>query len=508
MKSKTIMFLFFGVIVFSAGSLSVLSQSPWNIILILLLTFPIFFYVLNYVVSQESFFNRLLNISLFGSIFLYGYFFFGLSWVSSAFNYRAELEGLKSLSIFGLPFLLTLVSLPGWLFTAFFWGPGLQKYIAVALGIVAGEYIRGALFTGFPWILFGHSLSFDDRAMQIISAIGAQGASFLIVLFALTPALLLRKKTFIYGLMSGMIMPCLIAYGFLKIPDELNFSKKDFLLVQPNISQDVKMNDNSFSSSVDRFITLSSGYPNVDLIIWPESALPILLEDSDQTRKDIMDSIDGDSKLLAGSIRVDQNGSYTNSALLIDDNSNINLTYDKIHLVPFGEYLPFSNFMNNFKFLEIISSDNGFKKGQSPEFIKTPIGLARLLICYEIIFSKEIILSSERPDVLINITNDAWFDNFSGPYQHFDNARFRAIEYGLPVLRSANTGISGVIGPYGRVLEKINLGGAGVIYSFLPQKIEKTFFSKFGDFTLLILFILCILSFRKNLMREYFYGKK
>ena len=117
-------------------------------------------------------------------------------------------------------------------------------------------------------------------------------------------------------------------------------------------------------------------------------------------------------------------------------------------------------------------------------------------------------LSSKRPDVLINITNDAWFDNFSGPHQHFDNARFRALEYGLPVLRSANTGISGVIGPYGRVLEKIKLGDAGVIYSFLPQKIEKTFFSKFGDFTLLILFILCALSFRKNLMREYFYGKK
>ena len=97
-------------------------------------------------------------------------------------------------------------------------------------------------------------------------------------------------------------------------------------------------------------LTLSSGYPDVDLIIWPESALPILLEDSDQIRKHIMDSIAGDSKLLTGSIRVDKNGSYTNSALLIDNASNVNLTYDKLHLVPFGEYLPFSNFMNNFTF--------------------------------------------------------------------------------------------------------------------------------------------------------------
>ena len=134
--------------------------------------------------------------------------------------------------------------------------------------------------------------------------------------------------------------------------------------------------------------------------------------------------------------------------------------------------------------------------------------MARILICYEIIFSKEISLSDSRPEVLINITNDAWFDKFSGPYQHFENARFRAIEYGLPVLRSANTGISAVIGPYGRVLSKIKLGEEGAIYSLLPQRITNTFFSKFGDFTLLILIILCFICFRKNLMREYFNDKK
>ena len=118
------------------------------------------------------------------------------------------------------------------------------------------------------------------------------------------------------------------------------------------------------------------------------------------------------------------------------------------------------------------------------------------------------IRSDVKPEVLINITNDAWFDKFTGPYQHFENARFRAIEYGLPVLRSANTGISAVIGPYGRVLNKIELGDEGVIHSSLPQGIKNTFFLKFGDFTLLIFFILCILGFRRNLIREYSNDKK
>ena len=220
-----------------------------------------------------------------------------------------------------------------------------------------------------------------------------------------------------------------------------------------------------------------------------------------------MNSISGDSSLLTGNIRIDEKGLYRNSSFLINEDSKIISAYDKIHLVPFGEYLPFSRLINNLTFLRVVSSDLGFNRGLSYEPIKTPIGLARVLICYEIIFSREIMQSKQRPDLLINITNDAWFDNFSGPYQHFDNAKFRAIEYGLPVLRSANTGISAVIDPYGRVLEKINLGQEGSIYSFLPKKIPETFFSKFGDFTLLILFIICSLIFRKNLMREYFYGK-
>ena len=508
MKLNFYSFFFFSLICLFAGSISIFSQAPFNFLPILFFSFPIFFHVIKGIGSENSFFKRLFRFIYFGSIFLYGYFFFGLFWISSAFNYREEFEGLKLLSIFGLPLLLVFLSSPGWIITAFFWGPRLQSCFAIALGVIVGEYSRSILLTGFPWNLFGHSLSFDDRAMQITSIIGVHSASFLVILSSLTPILLINKKTILPGLITAIILPLLIFYGSLRIPDQLNFSEKNFLLVQPNITQDIKLGPDSFLFSMDKLIDLSARNRNADLIIWPESALPVLLSDNEQIRKHIMDSIDGDSSLLVGNIRIDSLKDYKNSSFLINEKGKIISSYDKVHLVPFGEYLPFSSLINKFNFLKVISTDDGFQKGSSFEPIQTPIGLARILICYEIIFSREIIRSDIKPEVLINITNDAWFDKFSGPYQHFENARFRAIEFGLPVLRSANTGISAVIGPYGRVLNKIKLGDEGVIYSSLPKEIKNTFFSKFGDFTLLILFILCILGFRANLMREYSNDKK
>jgi|TARA_B110000495_G_C23004249_1_gene593045 apolipoprotein N-acyltransferase len=501
-------FLLFNLLVFLAGSLSVLSQAPLNIFFILLITLPVLFYVLDQSLTENSFSYKFLKITYFGSIFLYGYFFFGLSWISSAFDYREGFEELKFISIFGLPLLLIFLTIPGWLVTAFFWGSRLQSCYAISLGLLVGEYCRSILFTGFPWNLFGHSLAFDDRAMQITAIIGVQSAGFFVILFSLTPILFLKKDTIVSGLTTALILPALIIYGSMRVPEEIKFSDKSFLLIQPNIEQDIKMSGDNISLLVKKYIELSSSRPDVDLIVWPESALPFSLGSNKSIRKFIMESIDGNSKLLTGSIRVDEKNLLKNSSLLINKDGEVVSFYDKIHLVPFGEYIPFQRLLNKYNFLDIVASDDGFSRGLLDDPIATPIGTARLLICYEIIFSNEIIRSKPRPDVLINITNDAWFNDYSGPYQHFDNARFRAIENGLPILRAANTGISAVIDPYGRVLKKIDLKEEGVIFSNLPIRASETVFLKFGDFTLLILFILCILRFRRDLLREYFYEAK
>ena len=141
-------------------------------------------------------------------------------------------------------------------------------------------------------------------------------------------------------------------------------------------------------------------------------------------------------------------------------------------------------------------------RGKSYDPISTPLGLARILICYEIIFSNEVLRSKYEPDIIINISNDAWFNNYTGPNQHFSNAKFRSVETGLPVLRSSNTGISGVIDPYGRVVEKLSMGEEGFIYSRQLKKLPKTIFVIFGNYIILALLLLCILCYRKNYKKE------
>ena len=167
--------------------------------------------------------------------------------------------------------------------------------------------------------------------------------------------------------------------------------------------------------------------------------------------------------------------------------------YDKIHLVPFGEYMPFKNILSRIPFFKIVTGNIGFDKGDNIRAIKTPIGLVRTVICYEVIFPEEINPNNNDIDAIINLTNDAWFGNSSGPYQHLNSTRFRAIEQGVPVLRAANTGISAVIDPYGRVIRKINLNKSGYIVSSLPNKTKKTLYSKVGDFLFFGVLMLSVL---------------
>ncbi len=239
-------------------------------------------------------------------------------------------------------------------------------------------------------------------------------------------------------------------------------------------------------------------------MIWPESALPFLIEDNSKIVEFIFDNLPNNSYLLVGNI-TRNNGSYRNSALLIDSNSRTQHIYHKVHLVPFGEYMPFKNILSRIPFFKIVTGDVGFEKGKNIQAIKTPIGVARTVICYEIIFPEEINPNNNDIDAIINLTNDAWFGNSSGPYQHLNSARFRAVEQGVPVLRSANTGISAVIDPYGRIIKKINLNKSGYIVSSLPNKTKKTLYSIVGDFLffgVLMLSVLILLLIKMNRKNE------
>tara|TARA_B100001057_G_scaffold129156_1_gene128242 strand:+ start:5736 stop:7217 length:1482 start_codon:yes stop_codon:yes gene_type:complete len=491
-------YLLFSLLTFFAGSISNFALAPWDYIFVLLFSFPIFFLVLQDVYNEKKIKNRILSFILFGNIFLFGYFLFGLLWISSAFDYREGFSELKFISILGLPLLLSLITTPGWILTAFLWGKGLRGCFALSAGIITGEFLRGYLFSGFPWNLFGHSIGFTDLSMQVASIFGFHLSGFFVILFALAPILFFKKNTLIWGIAFSLILPVCMLYGYLRLPSEIRYLDKDFLVIQSKISQDKKLNSNEIANIAKKFLELSETNNEVDLIIWPENAIPIFLSENRDVRHILMQGIENSKNLLVGDLIIKNENDIYNSAILITEDGEIASSYDKVHLVPFGEYLPLSKYLAKFNFLKILTNDRGLSKGKSYDPIQTPLGQARVLICYEIIFPNEVIRSEIRPNYIVNLSNDAWFDNSSGPYQHFSSAKFRSVENGLPVIRSSNKGISAIIDPYGRVIKKLSLNEEGSIYSRLPEKIPETIYSRYENFIVMALLFLYFLCYRKN----------
>jgi apolipoprotein N-acyltransferase len=242
--------------------------------------------------------------------------------------------------------------------------------------------------------------------------------------------------------------------------------------------------------------------------------VPFLLADAEDALTAIGEALPEGVSLVVGSARLVEERSgqgelevtrVYNSVLVVEDRGSVVDSYDKIHLVPFGEFLPFQDFLESFGFMQLTGVRGGFTAGAGARPL-TIAGAppARALICYEIIFPDEIAAEGDRPGWLINVTNDAWFGSSAGPYQHFHQAQVRAIEQGLPVARAANTGISAVIDPYGRVLAEIGLGQKGVIDAALPKAGPPTRFAQFGivlDIGALLLALLAWLSARACLLR-------
>jgi apolipoprotein N-acyltransferase len=266
-------------------------------------------------------------------------------------------------------------------------------------------------------------------------------------------------------------------------------------IVQANIDQAEKWRPENSSEIFRDYLALTrgggaSGLDGIGVVIWPETAVPFLLADVPDALLAIAAVLPKGTVLLVGSARLagerDAQGTRVrervyNSLLVIDDQGRVAGNYDKIHLVPFGEYLPFQDFLESLGMMQLTGVRGGFSVGRGPRLLTIPgAPPARPLICYEIIFPDEITETSPRPGWLLNVTNDAWFGSSAGPYQHFHQAQIRAVEQGLPVARAANTGISAVIDPYGRILAEIGLGERGVIDADLPKVGPQTPVVQFG----------------------------
>ncbi|MBV7408629.1 apolipoprotein N-acyltransferase [Maritimibacter sp. DP1N21-5] len=413
-----------------------------------------------------------------------GYFGLTFAWVVNPFLVEPEVYGW--MAPFGVFFLAAGMAL--------YWGlaagivqalrPGRWLWLAMAAAFAFAEVLRGWLFTGFPW--GGPGMIWIDLPMAQYARFGGVYG-----LNAVSFALGFGIWQAIEGLQGRIVWVgavFLFALGgfFLQRPAPAPM-EATVRLVQPNAPQELKWHPDWVETFYDRSKELSAGEGSPDLVIWPETTIPALLGQSPWFEAEAAASA-APAPLIAGIQRRD-GASYYNSLVLYRGDEVPLWVYDKHHLVPFGEFVPFGNLMAKVGIHGLAQREGmGFSSGVGAEVLPLPDGLGNVLplICYEMIFPRDIRSAPVRPDWIVQSTNDAWFGTFSGPQQHLVQARFRAIEFGLPVARAANTGISAVIDATGAVTASLGLGQAGVIDAPIPVALPETPYAKWADWPLIL----------------------
>lgn len=419
-----------------------------------------------------------------------GHFALAMSWIVEPFLVEPEIYGWMA------PFALTLMAAGGALFwTLPAWAaarltPGFPRQgLVFAALIVLSDWLRGWIFTGLPWTLTGH-VWIGTPAAQLAATFGAIGLSGLTMLAAALPLAFWRGPARqLRGAVPGTILSALViaatfSAGLARLAQPLPPDTAIQLrLVQPDATQALKWDPYWSEVFFRRLLDLSAardpGRPAPDAVIWPETAVNFLLDHSGTAPQEIA-AFAGAPVILG--IQRSEGQRYFNS-LTEFSARGIGPIYDKFHLVPFGEYTPWGDLMARFGIRAFAAQHGfGYSAGPGPRLLDLP-GLPRMqpLICYEAIFSRHLIAGETRPAWLLQVTNDAWFGALSGPWQHLAQARLRAIESGLPLMRAANTGVSAVIDARGGLRATLGLNRAGRIDAALPGALPPTPWTRWGD---------------------------
>ncbi len=489
-------------IAFVAGAASALAMAPINAWPILFVTFPVMVWLIDG--SGAGKLGGIPAAALSGWWFGFGYFIAGLYWIGYAFLVDAEtFAWLLPFAVAGLPALLALFMALGFALARLIWTRDATRILALAAALTVSEWLRGHILSGFPWNTFGYALTEPLALAQTASLIGIWGLTFLAIAIFASPATLiddrgLTRRPGLPLLASLAILIAMGAYGTLRLsahPTHL-VDKVKLRLMQPDLQQDVKFNYSAKKAVMEKYLALSdratgphsTGVKDATILIWPESAFPFFLTREADAMAQIADFLPPGTTLITGAVRppdVPAGMKITrayNSIYIIGDDGTVLSFYDKLHLVPFGEYLPFQSAMEKLGFVQLTKMRGGFIPGTRRRAMDVPNAPKVLpLICYEAVFSGAVVPHGERPGWIVNVTNDGWFGISSGPYQHLQQARLRAIEEGLPLVRAANTGVSAVIDPVGRVIGHLTLGSEGVLDSGLPAAIAQPLFTRTGD---------------------------
>ncbi|MBB4038867.1 apolipoprotein N-acyltransferase [Microvirga flocculans] len=502
---------------FTAGAIGALAMPPFGFLPAFVLSLAPAIWLLDGTVKDgPSRRTALTAAGLVGWFWGFGYFVAGLWWLGAAFLVEADqFAWAMPFGVLGLPAALAVFPAAGFALARLFWLRDAWRILAFAFGLSVSEWLRGHLFTGFPWNSPGMALGQNLWLMQSASLVGLYGLTFLSLCIGAAPAILLTGRTardrWSAPALAAALLLGLAAFGAWRVPGEASAAVPDVRLriMQPNLPQDAKFNPRNREAIMRRYLGLSASpgkdgndHASATHIIWPESAFPFLLHRDPGSLAQIGGLLGPGSVLITGAARMDMPlpgeavGKFFNAIQVIDDRGTILSSYDKVHLVPFGEYVPkfLDSLIKALGLRQFVHIPGGFEPSPKRTALTVP-GLPPVAatICYEAIFPGEILAEGPRPDVILNVTNDGWFGQTTGPYQHFAQARLRAVEEGLPLVRAANTGISAIVDPFGRIVDQLPLGVDGIIDSYLPVAESPTVYSKWGRFSLTALLLICLI---------------
>ncbi|MCL2713638.1 MAG: apolipoprotein N-acyltransferase [Alphaproteobacteria bacterium] len=499
---------------FAAGALSVLALAPFNAWPVLFLTLPVVVWLIDGAVSGR--WDGVAAAAWIGYCFGLGYFIAGLYWTGYAFFVEADIFAwLSPFAVLGLPAYLALFPAFGFFLARLLWTRDGSRILAFAAFLTLTEWLRGHVLTGFPWNAFGYALSEPAALAQTASLIGLWGMTFLTLVIFASPAVLITRNAhnrprWLAPVMALTVLVLMGGYGAVRLSQSpTTFVEGTRLrIMQPNLPQDAKFNYSAKKAVMEKYLALSDrasgpqsrGISDVTILIWPESAFPFLLSREGDVMAQIAGFLPRGTVLVTGATRAADEGrkgpirhAY-NSIYVITHDGGVAAVYDKLHLVPFGEFLPFQDALEAVGLEQLTRVQGGYLPGTIRHALQLPnVPPALPLICYEAIFPDDRAGRDEGPGWIINLTNDGWFGNSTGPYQHLEQARMRAIEQGLPLVRAANTGISAVIDPLGRTQARLDLGVEGILDARLPAATAPTVYARFGDIPAAALVALALL---------------
>ena len=430
-----------------------------------------------------------INMAVFGWLLGLGYFGWTLRWIVEPFLVDVARHGWMA------PF--AIVFMAGGL--ALFWAVAFwaarrmspaNPLVWLPVTFTAAELARGHVLSGFPWGLLPYTL-IGGAGDVWLAWIGPYGTTAVMVAFAVALAFVASRHWL--RAVGGVALVALLNFGlFVLTPRAFYTTGQTVRLVQPNAPQHQKWDPAWMGTFFDRAVGQTAAGAPVDVVIWPETSVPALLNNADPWLAEMSRAARG-APVVAG-IQRREGDDYFNSAVLIEAPDTLGDVVDKAQLVPFGEYIPLARFLGPLGLGTLVDQVAGFSPGTGDGLMQIEgLGLARVLICYEGIFPEDMRGGGDmRPDILLIITNDAWFGTGAGPRQHLAQAQARAIEQGLPVVRAANTGISAVIDARGRIVDRLPLNSAGYLDAEVPAALPVTLYARMGDWPLAVLLVVCI----------------